>query len=146
MGNKRLVVDPEVPVAFHAVMKRNMITHITTGQNVVFDTELLNVGNGYHSEHGVFIAPYPGIYVFSVSILSYVDPHPEAQVDLVRNNIVLAKVYVHGDSGRHDQGSVTATVQLDAGDEVWAQTSVYDDTTIWGGRLSSFTGFLLMPL
>lgn len=109
---------------------------------IIFDTERLNIGAGYHNQHGLFIAPVRGIYVFSVTILSSSGGHPRIEVDLMKNDIVLVSAFAHG-SIDHDQGSVTVPVELDAGDEVWVQLEYPDDTSIWGNGYTSFSGFLL---
>lgn len=140
------MVEPEIPVAFHAVMAIHDKAHIGINQHIVFEDELLNLGNAYHKLHGTFIAPISGIYVFSVSIMTSVDPYPEVQASVMKNTTELARVFGHGDNGRHDQGSVTVTVQLDVNDEVWVELIYPADDTIYGGRFTSFTGFLLFAL
>lgn len=120
---KRFVVEPEVPVAFHAVVDLRTIEHIGVHQHIVFEEEYLNVGEGYHKLLGTFLAPYDGIYVFSASVMSSVNDHPEVQAAIVKNGTVLARIFGHGDNGRHDQGSATVTIQLNTGDEVWVVLS-----------------------
>lgn len=104
---------------------------------------LLDLGEGYHELHGTFISPLAGIYVFSTTVMSYIDPYPEVQAALVKNGNPLARVFCHGDNGKHDQGSVTVTVQLEEGDEVWVEQLHPSDDSIYGGRFTSFTGFLV---
>ena len=47
-------MQTEYPVAFHAVLDQLSVDHIGHYQNIVFETVLLNEGQGYHSNHGVF--------------------------------------------------------------------------------------------
>ncbi|XP_052807392.1 complement C1q tumor necrosis factor-related protein 3-like [Mya arenaria] len=143
--DKRFVAAPEAPVAFHAVMDAS-VDHLGHNQNIVFETVLLNLGNAYHNAHGVFQAPQSGVYVFSGTIMSWIDPKPEIQAELVKNGQVLARIFGHGDSGRHDQGGVTVTTQLVTGDEVWIRELTPNDDAVYGGRFSSFTGFLLYDM
>lgn len=140
---KRFVVDREVPAAFHAVSDRGEMTHIGKDQTVVFENVLLNIGGDFHINHSLFIAEMPGVYMFSASILSFVNAHPEFSAAIVKNGGNLALIYGHSDNGRHDQGSVTVVTQLDAGDEVWVKLLSPDDGSIYGGRYTTFSGALL---
>ncbi|XP_071153850.1 uncharacterized protein [Mytilus edulis] len=51
-------------VAFMAELTGTYL-HPTSGRHIVYDNLYLNDGNGYHSSHGTFIAPYRGLYHFS---------------------------------------------------------------------------------
>jgi len=44
----------ETPVAFHAVVDSRTVDQLGHNQNIVFETVLLNQGQGYHPNHGVF--------------------------------------------------------------------------------------------
>lgn len=136
---RRVAINPENPVAFHALIDGGDITGLGIGQNIVFDRVLLNLGNCYHEQHGVFIAPVQGLYLFSVSILSH-SHTDQIDVQLVKDGIGLGRVYAY-DQVRRSQGSVTVVAQLNAQDEVWTEVSYGD--SLWGGPQSSFTGVLL---
>ena len=58
---------PDVPVAFSAY--RNIAGTVGAGQSIVFNVVYVDQGNGYHQNHGLFIAPQSGIYVFLVSLM-----------------------------------------------------------------------------
>jgi len=75
--------------------------------------------------------------------MSYVAPKPEVQAEIVKNGDVLGAIFAHGDSGRHDQGALTVSVQLNATDEVWVRERYPNDGEIFGARFSTFTGFLI---
>lgn len=142
----RFVLNREGPFAFHAVSDRPEISHIGAGQSIIFEQVLLNIGGAFHTNHSLFIAEMPGVYLFSASILSFVNDHSEYSAALVKNGSNLALVYGHGDSGRHDQGSVTVVTQLKAGDEVWVKLLSPADTSIYGGRYTTFSGVFLYSL
>ncbi|XP_052770379.1 uncharacterized protein LOC128210218 [Mya arenaria] len=59
---------PEMMVAFSAV-KVAIQSSIGLNQNIIFENVILNQGNGFHSQHGVFIAPQTGIYMIVASLL-----------------------------------------------------------------------------
>ncbi|KAL4217872.1 hypothetical protein ACF0H5_022611 [Mactra antiquata] len=128
--------------AFHSVNDLTVTHHINLNQALLFPTNLLNRGKAYHEAHSIFIAVTPGIYIFSASVLSYVGEKSEYSAAIVKNGVNLALIYGHGDSGRHDQGSVTVVTELTNGDEVWVRM-LTGDASIWGGRYTSFTGAIL---
>lgn len=147
MPQRRFVVSAEEPIAFHAVADANQ-SHLGKGQNIVFETVLLNLGSGYHNQHGIFIAPVGGLYVFSVSILNQpLQSHEIIEAVLLKNGVKLAISLANGTPKTVDQGSITATTQLQDGDEVWVE--VYypgTDAFVYGNKFSSFTGFLLYSM
>lgn len=115
------------------------------GDHVMFDIVQLNVGNGYHAAHGVFIAPRAGIYLFSVSILSTTRPNQYVEVTMQKNGNRLGMAYANGSDSvnRLDQGSITLAVELDVGDEIWVQYDHPEDGVFAGYYGSSFTGILI---
>lgn len=133
-------------MAFHAVSTKGETPHLGIKQNIVFVTQLLNLGGGYHNQHGLFIAPKPGLYIFSTSVLSYIDAHAEFNAAIVKNGFILATAYGHGDSGRHDQGSVTVVTQLNVGDEVSVKNINNADDSIWGSTYTTFMGILVVEM
>ena len=115
--------------------------HVGVNQNIVFEQVLTNEGGGYHQNHGVFIAPQSGIYVFSSTILCF--QNGEVLAEMVHNGNPVTNIYCHGDSGRHDQGSQTVVIKMNAGDEVAVRNFYHADDSIWGGQFSSFSGYLI---
>ncbi|KAH3715120.1 hypothetical protein DPMN_057826 [Dreissena polymorpha] len=109
-------------------------------QNILFGNVLTNEGGGYHPNLGVFIAPQSGVYVFSSSIMTSVNVEQYAAI-AVNGNLV-AQIYGHSDNGRHDQGSQTVVIKLNAGDEVAVQ-STQSNGDVWGNQFSSFSGCLV---
>jgi len=124
----------EEPVAFFAAKQAHQ-DGIGINQNIKFDNVPLNLGNGYHPGHGLFIAPKAGLYLFSSSLLTH-------QV----NGNTVAKVYGHGDSGRHDQGSQTVLVRLDINDEVYVRNIDIANDYVYGELASTFSGVLLYDM
>lgn len=143
--SKRLL-EPSTQIAFHAVLDQVHKTGLAKGDTLVFNNVKLNLGDGYHSNHGIFIAPKPGLYVFSASVTSYpsADSHVFTAV-IVKNGTPLAGLIGNGGSKDivSDQGSGTVTMLLETNDEVWVKLTYPENIEIRGGTLSSFTGFLL---
>ncbi|XP_060580971.1 uncharacterized protein LOC132737658 isoform X1 [Ruditapes philippinarum] len=136
----RFVANIEGPVAFHAVSDKHNITHLGSNENIKFETILLNVGGGYHSQHGLFIAPKAGIYLFSTSVVT---SGTKLYARITKNGAPLAKAFGLGNTVMNAQGSVTVTTQMNIGDEVWVKHIYPPDGSLWGERLTSFTGVLI---
>ena len=96
------------------------------GQVIVFSDVLTNVGNGYHSNHGVFIAPVAGVYVFYASLHAW---HRHNQARLMKNGQMLA-MFDAVESG--DTVSQMAIIELEAGDSVSVQNAHYSDRIFHG--------------
>ena len=143
--SRRLLVY-EGPVAFHAVISGGETKHLGVNQNLAFPVVVTNLGGGYHSSHGVFIAPRAGVYIFSTSIMAFHTGHSTIYTKLMKNGNVLAKAYAHGGSGYQDQGSVTVVTQLAPGDEVWVALQGPADTSLYGDYFDSFMGCLVVPV
>lgn len=147
---ERLLVaptSPTEPVAFYV--------HLTTSlpspganQIIKFDHVMVNIGNGYHNNTGVFIVPTSGVYVFSWSIrLKGGSVH---SAELVVNNETHGKVYL---DASHLDGHVSAgsIARLQAGDDVYMRVkagvchnrgAIFSDVCGW----SSFMGWKISSL
>lgn len=138
---RRLPVASEV--AFQASFAQN---HATTTLNkdsfIVFDTVTLNLGGGYHPSHGLFIAPRTGVYLFSVSVTA-VSIDERLHADIEKNGVEVAGCVAYDKNGVHHQCSVSVVISLSVGDEVFVKIERWDHVTIYGDRLTSFTGILL---
>ncbi|KAH3722121.1 hypothetical protein DPMN_065073 [Dreissena polymorpha] len=75
-----------------------------------FERIVTNEGSGFHQNQDVFIAPQSGVYVFSSTIMCF--PNGEVLAEIVHNGNPVTRIYCHGDSGRHDQGSQTAVFKM----------------------------------
>lgn len=117
---------------------------LSTNGPVVFNTAITNLGHGYSTSTGKFVAPAPGVYAFYVHAIA-----------TSRGSIKLG-LYTSGAdsssaSGRvfslmsdaSDQASVTAFVRLVQGDEVYVQ--VIDDAPYIMDSFAYFTGVLVVP-
>ena len=115
-------------------------------QNIKFDNVRLNLGNGYHPGHGLFIAPKAGLYLFSSSLLTHHVNIVEIEAAITVNGNSVAKVYGHGDSGRHDQGSQTVLIRLNINDEVYVRNIDIANGYVYGDSYSTFSGVLLYDM
>lgn len=147
---ERVLVPPTSPtdqVAFYAYLTTNLISP-GANQIIKFDHVMVNIGNGYHNNLGVFIVPTSGVYVFSWSIRLYGSAKHSAE--LVVNNETHGKVYL---DSTHLDGHVSAggIARLQAGDDVYMQVkagvcnsqgAIISDACGW----SSFMGWKISSL
>lgn len=128
-------------IAFYASVSNNE-PNIGTHHLLIFDHALLNVGNGYHPNAGVFIAPKSGIYVF-IWTLRLLDQ----SIVLVVNGVDYTSIYNRSfdhDNTVHVVGadeSVTgyAIARVNQGEDVFLRThSVHQGR---GGKISNSFGF-----
>ena len=108
---------------------------------VQFDGIVVNYGGFYNDSTGIFTCPYSGYYLFSVSVLAYKTRRMGVDISLDGSRVVGAHAE---DPDKYDQGSVTATVKCDLGQQVWVRC-IYDGDRMYGDgyKYSSFTGSLL---
>ena len=142
---KRLVLSYEGPIAFTTTLTKTT-NNIGINQNIVFDHVLLNLGNGYHNLHGIFIVPQNGLYVFSANIMFDNVGHDNADVAIAHNGQDIAKLYTHGNGGSWAHSSQSVVLQANQGDEVWVRNIDYINTSVYGKKYSSFSGYLLYAL
>ena len=144
-SRQRNAIVSESPVAFMAWIGAT-IHHVGVNQNIIFDQVRLNLGGGYHNQHGIFIVPQPGIYLFSSTLMTNNDPaHLEIHGFLVVDGQVVARILGHMNNSLVDQSSQTVIVQVNKGQEVWVRNEI-NDSSYWGAAYSTFSGYLLMPM
>lgn len=133
-------------VAFQAVMVGHGPS-LSANQNVNCDTVLFNMGGGYNKQNGVFTAPVRGIYSFSTTV-TIKHPSNVLQVDIEKNGMEIAGCTAFGTAvvNSHDQCSVTVVVLLETGDQVYVRTERHNSISVYGDKLTSFSGLIVVPL
>jgi len=98
-----------------------------------------NIGNGYNPSTGVFTAPEPGVYAFSVnfikSSIKYV-----VELDLMKNNDVIARG--HADASPWSSGSIQIIISLKKGDQISIRQP-RPKVFVWGNKYCIFTGHMI---
>lgn len=122
-------------VAFFATLN-NHSTNTNPNQDIIFENVVTNIGGAYHEAHGLFVAPRPGVYVFSTSILT---TGQHAHVKIVKNGQMLARL----DPDDWEQTSQMVVVQLKTGDDIAIKNDDIAGINFYGDQYSSFSGFLL---
>ena len=140
------MLNPATPtrVAFFARLTNQTTPYLDANQDIVFNNVVTNIGNGYHGNHGLFVAPVPGVYVFSTTLVSFLaSPGQTKHAKLVKNGQLLARLE-QSDVNGWDTSSLTLVVEMQKGDDVAIQTSGdMHQVTYTGDNYSMFSGFLL---
>jgi len=128
-------------IAFFARIKDD-VSNLVNGQYLKFEDIITQEGNDYNNSTGMFTCSIPGLYIFTVSLLTFPDKCFEGVI--VSNSNSLAYLYSCNDN-HFGHSSNTVAVRLSAGDTV----SVYNfgdqhrTGSILRSGYSTFTGFLL---
>ena len=104
-----------------------------------FDNVETNIGHGYDPSTGIFTAPEPGVYAFSVSFIKG-NINYNVELDLMKNNDVIARG--HADITQWTPGSIQAIISLKRGDHIFIQQP-RPTALIWGEKYSMFTGHMI---
>ncbi|KAL3836222.1 hypothetical protein ACJMK2_021661 [Sinanodonta woodiana] len=146
ISTKQTVPSSDPTVAFHAYLtKDGGAVHYA---HVVFDTVLLNIGNAYSPLHGIFRAPYSGLYLFSVT--AAISPGHFLHFYLMKND--KAEEFVFTYSSDWEQGSKTTILELNVDDYVWVEADGQLTGSLSGDNFnhihmhSSFSGILIKEM
>ena len=110
----------------------------------VFDIIVTNIGGGYNSHTGIFIAPFDGVYVFQFIVINNGDD-PVVHAGIEKDGVVLAvgTSDVEGDgTNSYDDGSALVTTHLTKGDQVYIKRVNYGER-VYGNVFCNFSGFLI---
>ena len=136
-GKRQLNLASGSGVAFFAKLSKQF-PQTNRNQTIVFDKVVTNQGNSYHSSHGIFTCTTPGLYVFSVTLMT---DSQYAHAKLVKNATEIVMLYL---PGHWEQSSHTVVIELKAGDLVSVESDeVTAHVDFSGYDYSSFSGFLL---
>ena len=119
-------------------------TGIGANQNILFDHVSLNLGNGFHSQHGVFTVPTSGIYVISATLLHESQAGLNFFGAIVHQGTVVAKLV--GAAPEWESSTQTVLIQAQAGDEIWVRNIGPSNEIIHGEYFSTFAGYLVWEL
>ena len=110
-------------------------------KKVMYDLILLNIGNGYSAQSGVFTCPRDGEYVFTWSTMGGSESQ-DCYSFIYRNGVVGLQTHSYEAGGSyHEVASNTAVFHLIIGDSVWIETRscVY----FYGYPYTAFSGWRL---
>ncbi|KAI8779658.1 cerebellin-3 [Biomphalaria glabrata] len=141
----RVTNTKSVAVGFSSLL--NLERPIATGERIIFDKVLTNVGNGYDPKSGNFTCPIRGLYSFSVGVLPM--PNNLVIVDIYQNKNYL--ISVHGnDNAVFTSASRTVVIKCNKGDKIYlvnnrAPYQIYATLDLTYQH-NIFSGFLISPM
>ncbi|KAJ7990214.1 hypothetical protein DPEC_G00297990 [Dallia pectoralis] len=146
-----LEVTGNTKIAFTAAMKirSDCFGPFTSNVPISYSSISLNQGYGYSPTLGTFTAPRAGLYSFSVTVYSNVGSDGARlyhNVQLMRNDEVLASVWEDNREDQEDSATQTLLVTLHQGNQVYVQ--LVSGRSLCGNtqELNRFSGYLVYPL
>ncbi|XP_060554324.1 adiponectin-like [Ruditapes philippinarum] len=126
-------------IAFNA----RLSSTVSLGRNVkvVFDTVLMNEGEGYDKTSGIFSVSHDGLYFFSAHLCNY--GNKPVHYKIVKDDEAIAISTQYDLDNVHTCNSVSAVAMLKTGERVWVQTTFSSHIYTDGHRWDSFLGVLL---
>lgn len=113
---------------------------LSAGETLVFQTTMLNEGNGYNNSTGVFTAPAAGVYLFTIQLCA-VSGHNTYYYIMAENKEIKRGYFF--DSGYNSCHTADGLTVLKEGHRVWIKTpysmKLTEHTTYW----NTFSGVLL---
>ncbi|XP_067117764.1 complement C1q tumor necrosis factor-related protein 3-like [Osmerus mordax] len=140
-------IQGEPKVAFSASLgsPQRHLGPYNTETTLVYETTFINIGNAYNPNTGIFVTPVRGVYVFSFSAFHH-GTGALTGMSLTRNGHNIVSVYDQKSGSVDDMAFNSATLLLEAGDQVfmrlWANCMLYDD----GSNFNTFGGHLIYPM
>ena len=110
---------------------------------------VFNEGNGYSGTHGIFYAPFPGLYHFAVELTaSPQSSNHGMHVRIMKKTQPVAITFLDSNTNQFLRRTGSIILKLDTGDDVWCQTDfIVGHNTIYGGTTySMFSGFIIQPM
>ncbi|XP_060582497.1 complement C1q-like protein 4 [Ruditapes philippinarum] len=140
LGNQKRQIPADGRVAFTSVLS-NQIPHLGSHQTVIFDSVVTNIGNAYHSNSGIFVAPYKGAYVFTVKMK--VPPRHKLHLELVVDGKVAFDLGIEIPSSEdYESANEEFIIEVNQGADVFVRSDARGGV-LYGYRRSVFSGFLL---
>mgnify|MGYP003729664307 CR=1 FL=1 len=132
------------PIFFTATAEGVSNGRTTTGI-MPFKTVKEQLGGGFDPD-GTFVAPQPGIYYFSFTMMKYNDGHSTnsyTYADLYHNNLHLCRGYDNDGHNYHHMFGCSATVNMKNGDRVYVKLQ---RGKIHTGIYCTFSGVRILPM
>ncbi|XP_062579199.1 complement C1q tumor necrosis factor-related protein 7-like [Saccostrea cucullata] len=143
-----VLADQSDPVLFSAY-KSSSAGGISTRTIIRFDQTYINIGNHYHTEDGIFIAPTSGIYMFHWTIATGSSAFYTQLIvgGTSRASNYLLLQYIPYPGGE-DSSSAMVIINVNKDDHIWIQIYGSSEQVLGGGPgvgniQSTFTGILL---
>ncbi|KAK7503001.1 hypothetical protein BaRGS_00005627 [Batillaria attramentaria] len=105
-------------VGFSVGLSQDVITTVTVGTTVKFDSVYSNAGNGYDHVTGIFTAPISGMFAFYFK--TEVEAGKGVGLDLTREGHTIAHIYAGGPTSTvYETAGDLEVVHLNKGERLW---------------------------
>ncbi|XP_034145218.1 complement C1q-like protein 2 [Esox lucius] len=144
---KDLAAAGQLKVAFSAALRTSGsgdIGPFNTDTTLQYKRVFSNFGSGYNPATGVFTAMVKGVYFFRYTM--FYSGNANAVVSLRKNGQLIVSTWDTGSGEAQDFASNAAIVELEVGDNVYAQLSANRQVFEDAGNYNTFSGFLLFTL
>lgn len=129
------------PIAFYSFILADTTTKLQLHQTLIYDTVKINLGQGYHHDDGIFIAPRSGIYGFVWTLA--VSSSGWVSTEIAINSQKYGRASADGDDGSHGYGTGFVVANVNAGDHVYIRMNIAGDPVLYGDGRTSFSGWML---
>lgn len=138
------ILDAQLKPVIFSAYKQSSESGISNHVTIRFERTYINLGNPYHTENGIFIAPVTGVYLFHWTTIS---GSSDFSTQLMVDGTSRASAYVPYPGGV-DSSSAMAIIEVNMDDHVWIQIYgsseyVYGGSNSFGSYQSTFSGILL---
>lgn len=126
-------------VAFHAWLSHWVPKK---GETIKYNQVTTNIGNGYNSNTGKFVAPVSGVYMFAATVTGR---KGFAHLDIIKNYHRVGNVRSE-ETKDLDSGTKVIVLKLNASDAVYLRHEVggsHDLFTYMNYGFNTFSGFLI---
>ncbi|XP_060585129.1 EMILIN-2-like [Ruditapes philippinarum] len=138
-NNTRIVWHEKEHVAFSAFLTHT-IYNLGPGQIIQYGSVVLNEGNAYNKNTGIFTVPHDGVYLFSYACEDY--HNHQIYADLMVDGS-LYSIVLEGPSSAHNMGTNVVILRLKKGQAVWIAIDAWGRDNILQNGASSFSGVFL---
>ena len=138
-----LPYDANAPVGFTASSNTGANTTYQSGQIVIYNDVISNIGGHYNPDTSSFICPYDGVYMFDINVISYY--YHSAHIAVYRNVTLLSQTqaYSYGDIHQlYPTSSTHVITPCAAGEVVWVRATAATNLHAVS-RFNLFSGYLL---
>ncbi|VDI43276.1 Hypothetical predicted protein [Mytilus galloprovincialis] len=106
------------PIAFMAGLSQTIVNP-TSGQHLIFDQVITNVGNAYRDLHGIFTAPVGGYYSFTLNMaIANIAISHSYHVYIMVNSNAIGYIFFDGQHSYWLRRSDTIVVHLNQNDDL----------------------------
>ncbi|XP_037614983.1 complement C1q-like protein 4 [Sebastes umbrosus] len=123
---------------------RGAIGPFHSGTTLIYEHVITNIGNAYNKFTGIFIAPYAGVYYFT--IFHHAGGNPGTELSLYKNSQCMVKTQDHPavHETAHNGGNAVF-LQLQHGDQVYVRMDA--NSHVYGSNYhTTFSGFLVSQI